>query len=434
MVFGTILFGVGRRFYSILKAEKELKSVYPDEPWLWKEDWARSEARPNLGGKAAFFGGMGVVFLALSLPLVFKLMREWERHGHPAFVFFLIFPALGLFFLWSAFLWRLRNQKYGKSYLGFQQVPMRLGSDLSGLLHIGPHPISGGSTLELKLSNLREVTSGSGKNRSTSTSILWQTVEKVFIEDAGQGAELPIRIGIPWEGEPADYSDPNRRTLWKLEVRSAQKGADFALEFEIPVFLKAEEGSEGRELDPFGGVRDRSAQPEPEQIRGFQVSTTPEGWLSAYFPPFRSASVGLIPIVLGMVFAGAGVFFGLNMLKTLPVFFVAFAGIVPLIFLVIGAALILIGIWALFSSQRLTLAPEELRVATRFLFLSTSRVVRADQVKELKIHQQASSGTRVWYAIRVFTADGSKFNAGNMISDRMEAQWLLAKLKEGLGQ
>jgi hypothetical protein len=57
----------------VLRIDSRLRQQYPDEPWMWRRDWAAGRVRAGDGPKAAMAWVGVVVVGAFSVPLLYKL-------------------------------------------------------------------------------------------------------------------------------------------------------------------------------------------------------------------------------------------------------------------------------------------------------------------------------------------------------------------------
>ncbi|TDI37418.1 MAG: hypothetical protein E2P02_22800 [Acidobacteria bacterium] len=154
------------------KREAELQERHPDEPWKHKEAWATgkivSTTKPVLVMSAIF----AVVWNAISSPLWFMVPEIVENENKLALLAFM-FPVVGV----GLIFWALRNfvryKKFGESVFEMRTLPGVIGGPLAGTIQttVNVRPEDG---FELTLSSVRIRQTGSGKNRSTHETVLWQ--------------------------------------------------------------------------------------------------------------------------------------------------------------------------------------------------------------------------------------------------------------------
>ena len=91
-------------------------------------------------------------------------------------------------------------------------------------------PLNG---IQTKLSCVRPRTTGSGKNRSTPETVLWQDQHQTA---GGMTDAIAVRFAIPADRRATDDTDPDDQIVWRLNTRAELPGVDFAAQFEVPVF------------------------------------------------------------------------------------------------------------------------------------------------------------------------------------------------------
>lgn len=249
LIWGTI---GGRR----LLAEREaLQARYPGEPWRWRPEWAgaiKDATRPGTYVIWIFAGLWNAVAITAS---VVALPRELA-HGDRAGWFILLFPAVGLALLVAAIRATIRLRKFGVSTLTLDTLPGVTGHHIAGTVVAGP-ALDTRQAVELTLTSIRRVTTGSGRNRSTSETILWQdTRTSVPSRQGAAGVAILFRFALPADVAPCDDTRPADQTIWRLRAAAAVPGVDFDATFEVPVFRAPESGrTRTLEGDAIGDIR-----------------------------------------------------------------------------------------------------------------------------------------------------------------------------------
>ena len=228
LVFSCVGFGLmfGARFGAKkIKQLAEQKAIHPDQPWLWREDWAAGRVKWSGGQSAAISWVFAVFWNVISIIITVVIVpQEWHK-GHPVVLLVLLFPLIGLAMLVTAvrntFAWR----RFGQCVFEMAAVPAALGGTLEGMIQTGTR-LSLEHGLHLRLSCIRRTTTGTGKNRHTTEEILWQD-EKVLKTDAGlPNRSRPFRHPHPFPTarRPAGIHGGNRRRNF-LAARSKGKNA-----------------------------------------------------------------------------------------------------------------------------------------------------------------------------------------------------------------
>ena len=255
LIFSSVSLGV---MYAAVTTERRRQTAEDkwraqtdggSKPWLARADWAAGRIKYSnnalnvaLAISAVAFCGMGVMF-------TFPMLPEELRNGNYKALLVLIFPLIGVGLLAAFVRGMLAQRRYGDCFFELASIPGAVGGTLEGMIQTGAR-LMPEHALHLNLSCIRRVVSGSGKNRSTQESILWQD-EKVFRPNAGLPEPEPGRSGIPVyfkipAGQPECFSQGNESVLWRLAAKTKMAGPDFSVSFEVPVFKVAGIGQTNR--------------------------------------------------------------------------------------------------------------------------------------------------------------------------------------------
>ncbi len=245
LVFGGIGFGLlagGAAAYRQERTRAALASAHPDKPWMWKADWAAgqivSSTKTAMVGSAIF----ALFWNLVSAPLWIVLPGEIVRKGNHWALLGLVFPAIGLVLVAWALFCLIRWLKYGQSVFQMAAVPGQIGGQLAGVIRTSAkvRPEDG---FHLALRCVRRLTTGSGKQRSTSEHVLWQdeqTVMHELLDDQTAVSAIPVVFQIPADCKPCDDADPNDQIVWRLTASAKVPGIDYSATFEAPVFKTGE--------------------------------------------------------------------------------------------------------------------------------------------------------------------------------------------------
>ena len=239
-----------------LKKRSQLQAQHPGEPWLWREDWAsgliQSTDRATVLGAwifALFWNGVS--------SFVFFVVPQELAKGNKGVIIALIFPVIGVALLVWAVRATIRWRKFGQSVFKMISVPGVIGGGLAGGIQI-PHKLHASEGVRVRLVCLQRVTTGSGKNRSTTENVLWED-EKVITKDPVSDPRhtvVPVFFQIP-PGWPATDSEGNQTIVWRLEAKAKVPGVDYFAQFEVPVFVTEKSRT--------------SAEPLPDLTQQFQA-------------------------------------------------------------------------------------------------------------------------------------------------------------------
>jgi hypothetical protein len=224
--------------YPLFKEARDRKlreTQHPDEPWLWRGDWAAREAHEITPPRATLWLMAGIWCLA-TLPFAW-LFRDRELRD-PAAIMALLFLASGVATVGLAAYSTLRRRKYGTSLCRLERLPFRVGDVVRGEITTRMHELPA-EGFQLRLVNLRRTVTGSGKQQRVKETVLGtveQTVHPANVMRGPDTIRIPFRFDTPANGQPTDLRNMRDRALWRLEVRAEVPGIDYRATFELPVF------------------------------------------------------------------------------------------------------------------------------------------------------------------------------------------------------
>jgi hypothetical protein len=88
-MFAVVFCGVGfglvyalRRGTQPVLARDQMRMANPQQPWLWREDWAAGRIPASIGTRAPVLIGSAVLCFALSAPVVYAIPQEMAKHNN----------------------------------------------------------------------------------------------------------------------------------------------------------------------------------------------------------------------------------------------------------------------------------------------------------------------------------------------------------------
>ena len=384
------------------KATRSLETGNPDAPWRWKPEWESGIIKSS--NKGAMIGGLFFAGLwnLISLPILFVLPWE-EVSEEPFMLLILIFPLVGLGALAFAVYTTIRWFKFGETTFQMASVPGVIGGDLDGLIRI-PAYLKPSGEFEVSLRNVRKRTTGSGKNRSTNTSTLWEaerTVpqEEVLVER--DQAALPIHFTIPSDTQETDESNPNNKVMWHIEVKAEVPGVDYHAKFEVPVFRT--EASREITADEAVTAQMRTDISVEEQLAaaGVDVMQTSQG-IQFVFGMGRAWAGGLLVLVIGAVFLCVGIGIGL---AGAPIIF-------PIVFPTLGGLAMLAGLNMLFGKMTVTIGSTGIDARTSLFGLGKTRHADVSEVGQLSHRVGMTVNEKPYYDVYLERKEGGSFRIG----------------------
>ena len=430
--FGILAIGVFGFFRA--HTEGNLSALHPDEPWLWKKQWADGKIRSSNGVIAIGLLALALIWNALSTPVCFAV-QEFLHGNAPAVVLvFLSFPIVGVGLLCWALLYLLRWRKYGRSVFEMASVPGVIGGHLAGVIRV-PAKLEPKEGFRLSLNCVRKVTTGGDH---TSKDVLWQDEQLIVREmqqNDPQRTAIPVLFQIPYDCCPTDEIDARDQTMWQLEASAKAPGVKFAADFEVPVFRTPESDPDfvvDRSL-----IADYAAPEDPDRdLRdaGVVKMESPAGeGVRFVFPMARTPGTALAVTATGLVFAAvpiAPLFLGINFLDVnwwLNVIFGVLFGLLGL-FLFAGAA----ELW--FYRSAVDASARGLTVVGGLFGCGRRRRIEAADIEKIAPVNRMGSAEKVYYSIEVVCATGKKVTIGKRIPGRRLATSVVRQIEQAMGK
>jgi hypothetical protein len=221
-VFGGIALGILPGFlasYISNKRDANFKKQYPEEPWKWRDDWIRGEARTEVSSKMFVTLAISVWVGIFSIPILAFIVAELLE-GNFGALLALIFPVVGYWILKSVMGSILQWIRFGRAVFQMNSIPVQPGERLRGVIRTGGKlPDSAEVNLEL-----RHV-----KQRSGDEPVWTKTSKTTSV--AGTDGKTCIQVDI-------EIPEGHHRKKFEWELRAACKipGTDLDATFKIPVF------------------------------------------------------------------------------------------------------------------------------------------------------------------------------------------------------
>ncbi len=255
MIFPLIFGGAGagviymaRHTKKVHAKEMGLQEIYPQQPWMWKEEW-QSHIIKSSNKTLLWFSAIFATFWCLiSTPILFMIPSEvFEKKNYLALIA-ILFPLVGI----GLASWAVRNyfqwKKFGSSELRLQDMPARLGKTLRADLYI-PSELPLNTECLVTLECVHSYSAGSGDDRKTVEDILWQDQQRLKFNTANiNGHTIPIAFKLPKNQAESESGTGSERYFWRLLSKADLKGVDYSANFEIPVF-KADPSQNDSETD-----------------------------------------------------------------------------------------------------------------------------------------------------------------------------------------
>jgi hypothetical protein len=393
------------------------------KPWLKRADWAAGRIASGSRKSVLLIWIFIIFWNALSAPVVFIGLPAELHRGNHAILIALLFPIVGIGMIFFALNTTLAWRKFGQSIFEMAAIPGALGGTLEGEIQVKSRlqPQHG---LHLRLSCIRQTTSGSGKNRSTTEKILWQD-EKWLRADLPQtdlnATGVPIYFKLPAD-QPESTPGNGDGIHWKLEASASLRGPNFHASFDVPVFKLAEPPEISD--DPTAQYQ-LSLDEVRKQIHSkIQVNDLPGGGREFISPPARNTGLAIGLTLFWLVWTGivAALFWNW---RQVPALF-------PLVF---GAFDLVITIFAfnlLFLRRRVVVTPEQATVQTSWLMFKKERKLAAAGITGFSAQPGMTVGHSAYYDLKIHAGDPQGITAAGNIPDKPEADWLVQQMSAAI--
>ena len=213
-----------------MSRSRALEAGHPQEPWLWRSDWAEEALKPTDYSRPFMHWCMALLCAALTFPFFIYLPRllagkQWQ----PWFVLAVLVP-LSLWLFFCAIRTTLCWCKFGRPIFRMLSKPGVIGGELSGAIEIPCRlcPVGG---FKLWLKCARHIP-------NDGMAILWQEEQAVLTELPGSVPDhtaIPVRFAVP-ANVPESGEHDGHSFSWLLEVRAEMPGVDFFAQYDVPVF------------------------------------------------------------------------------------------------------------------------------------------------------------------------------------------------------
>ncbi len=224
-----------------------VRSLHPGQPWMERPDWAARRVE-HTGGivaiglwlwSAGWWGFLTFIGWVNYDKIVRAISDSWWNAALIA-----VFVGAGLLGLSFAIRSTLHWLRYGTSVLHITTLPAYAGETFAGALEarlepLPRHPLE----VELACEDIRWITSGHGKDRSTRAVVtpLGSSRSKI---DPGQfvrtrsGVRAPIKIDVRAELPEYGLDAQGNGVRWVLKIATTGDDAPFSCTFDAPVFSR----------------------------------------------------------------------------------------------------------------------------------------------------------------------------------------------------
>jgi hypothetical protein len=417
--------------YGRLKRQAAIEQANPAAPWLWRTDWASRKAE-NQSKKTEITAWVICIFSNLVvIPAAVTIVPQLARHKDPRAFLVLGFALIGVILFVVALRARLRRSRFGNTYFEFYSLPFSPGGRLAGRIHLKLDS-NAAQSVNLRLSCVRKMISGSGNSRSTSETVLWQTEQDVPSGRLGMdplGRTIPVDFAIPRDAYVTDRDTSSDQVLWLLHAQADLPGMDYSDDFELPVFkttFSAEQAPADSFSETFGFAAgpssDSNAAPGAAPAHPKVIISSQDGGTEFYFPAFRTPSRALFLLIFTAIWTVV-VYFLLR--SSAPWFF-------PVVFGFFDVLLIFAMLHVMLGTSRIRVGNGELSSTTRTLGMGSTKrfsFTEIDAIVAATSAQQGGNQRQAMYAIHLRTKDGRRVTLADEIASRQEARWIVSQME-----
>ena len=427
---GLLLVAVGG--YRRMKKQAAIEEANPSAPWLWRADWAIRKAE-SLRKKTEVTLWVVCIFCNLvMIPVAISAIPQLARSNNPSVFLVLGFGLIPVILFVYAIRATLRRQRFGNTYFEFYSLPFSPGWRLAGRIHLKLDS-DASHGVDLRISCVRKMITGTGNSRSTSQTVLWQAEQNVPYGAIGMdpsGRAIPVDFAIPADAYVTDLDNPSDQVLWLLHAQADIPGIDYTDDFELPVFktsASVEQASAfASSSETFGSATGSSSESETTSVAAPAnpkvIISSQAGGTEFYFPAFRTPSRALFLLIFTAIWTGV-VYFLLR--SSAPWFF-------PLVFGFFDVILIFAMFHVVFGTSRIRVGNGELTSTTRVLGIGSTKRYSTSEIEAIVAvtsGQQGGNNGQAMYAIRLRTKNGRRVTLADEITSRQEARWVVSQVE-----
>lgn len=207
------------------------------QPWLQNAEWAKGKIECSNQGAMWGVWIFAIIWCAVSIPAGYEPLMDVLERGQYGSIIFAIFPLIGALLLILAVWMTIRWRKFGCSVFELSNQTGYIGGELKGTIRTAVQITTQGD-YTLKIKCLEKITTGSGKNRSTTTQTRWEDSKKIPGGGINSRMGIPVQFSIPSSCLETDDDTATGTILWALQVAAPVKGVDYSADFSVPVYRR----------------------------------------------------------------------------------------------------------------------------------------------------------------------------------------------------
>lgn len=423
-VFGLAIYGAIKE-----RGRAKLAREHPDEMWKWRRDWAEGRIASQSGGYAIATWLLAIFWNYLCLIVPFLIWSEITTKGNYWIVLTLVFPAIGIYFLYRAGVKALQWGRYGDSILEVETLPARRGGMFRGKLKV-KRRLADDARYRVRLSCIHHYSTSTGRNRTSRSDVLYRDEYETQSErsdDAFGWRTVPIEFKLPTEWPETSSPFASSRKYWSIQVDASTPGVDYEAAFEVPVFGMASEG-ESAEAEAFRSAapatgRTSEARAAAAEEAGIVIRDLGGGASEIKLARARNRAPAIaVSILFGLV-ACAYFFLMIPMGSLIPIL-LGFAMVAGL-----GVAVVQVAL----QETRVQVGQDRLRIVNTALGLKREHEIAAEDVASVYTRVGMQMGDTVFRNVMVKDRSGRQHVVASGVANQHVAESVERKLKRGLG-
>ena len=436
---GLIALAIGG--YKSALRKDAIKSANPDSPWLWREDWATGKSNGKSSAANITLWVFAIFWDVISFTVAAIVMPKLISTGDLRMLLVFLFPLIGTILTAIAVVGTIRARRFGRTSFWFASVPFTPGGHVNGIIHLRM-PTSADHGIDVRLSCIRRITTGSGKNQSTVDTVLWQQEKNIpggSLVRTDTDVQLSIDFIIPADTLPSSDENPRDKILWILHAKADVPGVDFKDDYEVPVFRTGtqspatvvsptwqDEGASSRQMGAAAAPAKVPDEPVVPPASTHIVLTEEGVGTRVYFPPLRN------PAQAAGLFAFTAIWTAvvyMLLTRPAPLFFQIVFSLAEVL---IGAALIKV----VFGSSLVRVAEGNLAIRNAILGMGVTQSIPLDGIQSIKpVSQgQTDASGSAKFGIFIQLTDNRVFKIAANSLTRVEARWIVAALDRAAGR
>ena len=397
----------------------DLRAAHPEQPWLWRADWAAGEIHYSPRASAILFVLLAIFWNFCTFAALSSLRGNVDPDRATIAAWLMLFPLIGIGLLFVAIRAWLRWRVYGESVFQLTLVPGTIGGALEGVIR-SAHPLPPMRPVKLHLACINRARGGDGKTNDVP---IWSDQIEATTDAAG---DIPVAISIPPGCRPTATEPLDDRVSWNLKVSFTANPVSYRAVFEVPIFetgeTSARAASDAAELRAQRDARIDSFQaPEKSRIR---VGLAGDGSTEIFFPAFRNPVVALT--LLGVL------------ILWIVLTFVIFRDNAPRLFKILwpfsDVVLVICVLQLLFGSIVAHAHNGEITIVSRLMGIPIhKRHLVLSEISDIRSGSGMSAGSTVYRRIQIHRAGKGTISFGDGIPDSIEADWIAATIARAVG-